>query len=263
MRKSKRIAVGAVLMLLTACAGRDAKEDGLYSLPVAFDVTHLLSPPPDDGETRKRDLAAVRAAQQARTESQVLQAEASNSVTVFHFASVLGPGFATERLPLTTRFFQRVYRSALPPLSATKACWNRPRPFVVDPTLVPLERSLASTKVRTTRPQASKPLPPDSPCTPSTGEDAYSYSYPSGHATVGTMMAILLAEMVPERREALFAAGWKYGEARVIGGVHFPSDVEAGRILGTLLIGMMQGDVRFRADLHAARQEVRKGLGYD
>jgi acid phosphatase (class A) len=182
---------------------------------------------------------------------------------VFHFASVLGPRFTAERLPLTTRFFQRVYRSALPHLSATKACWNRPRPFVVDPTLAPLERSLASTKMPSVRPAASSPLPPDSPCTPSTGENAYSYSYPSGHATVGTMMAILLAEIVPERRTALFAAGWEYGEARVISGVHFPSDVEAGRILGTMLIGMLQRDARFRADLHAARQEARRKLGYE
>jgi membrane-associated phospholipid phosphatase len=43
--------------------------------------------------------------------------------------------------------------------------------------------------------------------------------------------------------------------------VHFPSDVEAGRILGTTLIGMMQLDARFRADLAAARQELRAVLG--
>jgi acid phosphatase (class A) len=76
------------------------------------------------------------------------------------------------------------------------------------------------------------------------------------------MMAILLADMVPERRAALFACGWEYGDARVISGVHFPSDVEAGRVLGTLLIGMMHQESRFRADLHAARRELRAVLGY-
>jgi acid phosphatase (class A) len=184
-------------------------------------------------------------------------------VDVFHFASVLGPRFVSERLPLTARFFSRVYRSTLPYLSATKACWNRPRPFVVDPTLAPLERSLASTKVRPAQLHVPAHLPPDSPCKAPTGESPYSYSYPSGHAMVGTVMAILLAEMVPERSEALFAAGWEYGEARVISGVHFPSDVEAGRILGTTLIGMMQLDARFRADLRAARTELRTALDYE
>ena len=79
---------------------------------------------------------------------------------------------------------------------------------------------------------------------------------------VGTISAILLAEMVPERRDALFARGWAYGEARVISGVHFPSDVEAGRILGTTLVGLMETDARFRADLEASRNELRDVLGY-
>ena len=46
-------------------------------------------------------------------------------------------------------------------------------------------------------------------------------------------MAILLAQMVPEHRAALFARGWGYGEARVISGVHFPTVGEGGHVLGT------------------------------
>ena len=76
------------------------------------------------------------------------------------------------------------------------------------------------------------------------------------------MMAILLAEMVPEQRAALFACGWEYGDARVISGVHFPRDVEAGRILGTMLVGFLEQDERFRTDLSASRQELRAALGY-
>jgi acid phosphatase (class A) len=60
----------------------------------------------------------------------------------------------------------------------------------------------------------------------------------------------------------LFARGWEYGEARVIGGVHFPSDVEAGRILGTLVVEEMQRDPEFRADFTAARRELRHALGF-
>jgi acid phosphatase (class A) len=74
------------------------------------------------------------------------------------------------------------------------------------------------------------------------------------------MMAILLAQMVPERRDALFALGWEYGEARVVSGVHYPSDIEAGRILGTMLVGVMQAYRRFRADFAIARRELRAVL---
>lgn len=142
---------------------------------------------------------------------------------------------------------------------ATKECWGRARPFVVDPSLTPLERSLASTRQRGAPAQAR--FPADSPC-PAPPAGDYSPSYPSGHATVGAMMAILLAQMVPERHEALFALGWEMGEDRVVSGVHFPSDVEAGRVLGTVLAGAMHQDARFRADFAAARRELRAALGY-
>ena len=75
-------------------------------------------------------------------------------------------------------------------------------------------------------------------------------------------MAILLAEMVPERRAELFERGWEYGDARIVSGVHFPSDVEAGRILGTLIARQLEADARFRADMRSARSELRQALGY-
>jgi len=257
------VAAGMALMLTAACAGMTRLGSGVsYVIPPVLDVTRLLSPPPADEAARARDLAAVRAAEQGRTASQSEHAEASSSVDVFLFAAALGPRFAAEQLPITADFFDRVYRSALPHLQLTMNCWQRPRPFVADPTLMPLERSLASTRLRSApAPAPAVPQPPaDSPCTAPVADTSYSPSYPSGHATVGAMMAILLAQMVPERRDALFALGWEYGDARVISGVHYPSDVEAGRILGTMLVGVMQEDRRFRADFAAARRELRAVL---
>jgi acid phosphatase (class A) len=78
---------------------------------------------------------------------------------------------------------------------------------------------------------ASSDVQPTVPVKPG---DAYD-SYPSGHATFGYMSAILLAQMVPEKRDALFARGREFGANRVVDGVHYPSDVEAGRIDGTLV----------------------------
>jgi acid phosphatase (class A) len=257
------IAAGVVLMLTAACAGTSGPGGNvLYAAPPVPDVTLLLSPPPVAEAARARDLAAVHAAQQARTAAQAEHAEASSAVDVFLFSAVLGPHFVAEQVPRTAVFFDRVYRSTLPYLQATKECWQRPRPFVADPTLEPLERALASTKLRSAPAPASvAPQPPaDSPCTAPVAETLYSPSYPSGHATVGAMMAILLAQMVPELRDALFALGWEYGEARVISGVHYPSDVEAGRILGTMLVGVMQADRRFQADFEVARRELRSVL---
>lgn len=252
-------------LLLAGCADvrGSAADRSIYRVPVGVDARLLLAPPPMAGAVLERDLEAVRAAQRTRTPQQAARAEESSGVDVFLFSSVLGADFVAGRLPVTSRFFKRVMRSAKLALDATKQCFNRPRPFVMDPTIEPLEHSLASTRLPATRPPLAPAQHDDElPCTPPIPDSPYYPSYPSGHAAVGAMTAILLGEMVPERRNALFARGWEYGDARVISGVHFPSDVEAGRILGTLLVGEMQQDPEFRADLAAARSELRSVLGF-
>lgn len=266
MRAAGRLlaAAGVAVMFTGACTSTRLRGDDVsYTILPVLDVTRLLSPPPVGETARARDLAAVRAAQLARTASQAAHAEASSTVDVFLFAEVLGPRFNPEQVPRTAGFFDRVYRSVLPHLQVSKECWQRPRPFVADPTLEPLERALASTRLRSAPAPAVPQTPPaESPCTAPAADASYSPSYPSGHAMVGATMAILLARMVPEHRDALFLMGWEYGEARVISGVHYPSDVEAGRILGTMLVGMMQEDRRFRSDFAAARRELRAVLGF-
>src|SRR5256885_2383334 len=72
---------------------------------------------------------------------------------------------------------------------------------------------------------------------------------------------ILGPNLVPEKRRELFARGWDYGESRVVGGVHFPTDVESGRILATAMVALMMQNAEFRADLAAARVELRRSLG--
>jgi acid phosphatase (class A) len=257
-------AMAVVAVLLAGCAHAAGRGTvAVYAVPARFDVIRLLAPPPAAAAARDLDLHAVRQAERLRTPQQSAEAESSTSVDVFLFSSVLGPEFSASRMPVTAAFFDRVYRSALPYLQSVKDCWNRQRPFEVDPTLSPLARSFASTRLRSVpAPVQGVSAPPgDSPCTAPAANPRYSPSYPSGHATVGAMMAILLAQMVPEQGAALFSRGWDYGQSRVISGVHFPTDVEAGRVLGTLMVGLLQQDRHFRADLDAARRELRAGLG--
>ena len=89
---------------------------------------------------------------------------------------------------------------------------------------------------------------------------AFSYSDPSGHSTYGAASGIPLANMVPEKRCELSARAWDYGESRVVGGLHFPTDVESDRIEATAMVALMQ-NAEFRADLAAARVELRRSLG--
>lgn len=77
---------------------------------------------------------------------------------------------------------------------------------------------------------------------------------------VGMLHALLLARMVPEQRNAIIEEGREHGRGRLVSGVHYPSDIEAGRILGTVLVALLEQGARYRADFEAARTEMRAVL---
>jgi acid phosphatase (class A) len=114
-----------------------------------------------------------------------------------------------------------------------------------------LDRAKDHYKIR--RPYAARG---DPSCTP--GEEAKMKpdSYPSGHSSIGWAWALTLAEIVPERADALFARGYAFGRSRAICGVHWHSDVEAGRIIGAATVSRLHADPVYVAQLALARKEI-------
>ena len=82
-----------------------------------------------------------------------------------------------------------------------------------------------------------------------------------GHATRGYLAAIILSNMLPEKSESLFARGREYGQNRVLAGVHFPSDIEAGRLAATAMVGAFMQNEKFMKDFAEAKAELRSVLG--
>lgn len=62
-----------------------------------------------------------------------------------------------------------------------------------------------------------------------------SKSYPSGHTTLARVYARVLSVMYPERAAQLMKRADEIATNRVLGGVHHPSDIEAGKKLGDAL----------------------------
>jgi acid phosphatase (class A) len=251
------------LLLLSGATPVLGVSDTPYLVPGDIDITALLPPPPRlHSAAEDRDVAEVMAAQGTRTPAQAARAEADAKVDIFRFADVLGPQFLPDHVPLTAAFLRKVRRETGAVMNIAKDCWERPRPFVVDGALHPpgtIGEDTRNPSGADNGPHAARG--PGSPCAPLQPKPAYTYSYPSGHSTFGVTTAILLAAMVPEKREELFARGWEYGHNRVIGGVHFPTDVEAGRIEATAMVALMMRNEGFKQDLAAAKAELRQALG--
>jgi acid phosphatase (class A) len=81
-------------------------------------------------------------------------------------------------------------------------------------------------------------------------------SYPSGHAALGWAWGLVLAELVPDRADALLARAHAYGQSRVVCGYHWQSDVDAGRLMGAAAVARLHADATFKAQLDLARGEI-------
>lgn len=81
-------------------------------------------------------------------------------------------------------------------------------------------------------------------------------SYPSGHSMAAWSWSLILTELKPAKADPLLQVGREGGESRVICGVHFVSDVEAGRTLGSAMVARLHSEPAFQADMAAAKREM-------
>ena len=82
-------------------------------------------------------------------------------------------------------------------------------------------------------------------------------SYPSGHTVRGWGMALVLAELNPERQDTLLKAGYEWGQSRVIAGYHWQSDVDASKLLSSATFARLQTCPEYLEDFAAAREELQ------
>lgn len=205
-----------------------------YLTRSSVDLYRLLPPPPAAGSPLERaELDELLHLQATRTALQVQRAREDATLSIFRFTDALGtpPKFNAQQLPLTAELFARIGREEGLFMNPAKNAFGRPRPFVTDKHLAPIVAE-----------------PP-------------SASYPSGHSTWAVACAIVLADMVPERRAQIFARADEYAHNREVGGVHYPSDVSAGHLAGTVLAAALFAQPRFVADELAATSELRAALG--
>lgn len=227
------LAVGLVFGLsLPALAEDNEAPHALnYLAPDEVDLSKILpSPPKPDSPAQKRDLAISLAFQKTRTPEMIALAKADADRSIFRFGVIFGDRFTKEQLPVSAAFFGRVLDDERSVGALAKAFWSRPRPFV------------ASALVH--------------PCV----EEPPTNSYPSNHATTGMLYAQILAAALPEQRRQIIARADQYAKDRVVCGVHYETDIEAGKRAGAIEARAMFGNAAFRHDFAEARAELRRVL---
>ncbi len=205
-----------------------------YLAAGALDAAAILPPPPTPGSAAQGADAAAYAATRALAGSPrwglaVSDVPSGVARLLDGFACAAGRRLDPARLPALAALLARTRRDVVAVVRDAKTRFARPRPHLGNDAALCVPRSEALDR---------------------------SFSYPSGHATEGWTFALVLAALMPERSTPILRRGRSYGESRIVCGVHWASDVEAGRLAGSALFAVLVGDAAFRADLERARSEL-------
>ncbi|HTW94160.1 MAG TPA: phosphatase PAP2 family protein [Tepidisphaeraceae bacterium] len=226
MRNRKPIAAIFLAMATLVLAGASSP---LLLAPDAIDVVRLLpDPPPPQSQEGQAEMQEMVQLQRTRIHADEVRIDEEASFHVTLFDSVLGPHFNAQDCPRAFELVSEVAMTADHFCDEGKAHWKRRRPPLVFPQI--------------------------QPCLPT----PHSASYPSGHSTLSMACAEVLAALLPEKRAELLERGRQIGWDRVMAGVHYPSDVEAGRVLGHVVAEEILASPGFKTQEAAARAELEK-----
>jgi acid phosphatase (class A) len=220
----RKLAVVLVLFALPASAAMLDASD--------FDAQRFLPPPPAQDSARTRaELEELRSLAASTSDARKAMAtKDAKDETPDIFNGVIGFDIATA--PQTQKLLQIVVDEEDPDSKAAKTFFHRERPYAADP-------SLHTCTV-------AKP-----------GKAANFNSYPSGHSTLAFSMGVVLAQVMPEKSQAILARSAEYAENRLICGVHYRSDIVAGQQFGTLLALRLMEKPAFQQQMAAAQAELK------
>lgn len=209
-------------------SGYLAPED----LPDSF---ALLPPPPAEGtQSALADLEAHGAGRLYRQTDRWRVAQQDNELhfpeAARSFACVLGIEVSQENTPHLVTLLRRTLADSGRSTYKAKEAYMRVRPF-------------AALGEESCVPEAEAMLASDG-------------SYPSGHAAVGWAWGLVLTGLVPEKGDALLQRGYAFADSRRICGVHWQSDVDAGRLMGAATYARLQSDPVFLEQSKLAREEI-------
>lgn len=227
--------VVASAMISTGCRGPNGSASkaasnnataGTYINVSDIPYATLIPAPSAKGSAMSRGeielLLGIRSDAAAHLQSRTVSEE---TISVWTFAEVMGPGFEKTRMPITDEVMKNVIKDARAVTEAAKDHFERIRPPFVDERVKPWVE------------------------VPESG------SYPSGHSTRAMVWAFLLAEVEPSKAEALRRRASLIGLDRITGGVHFPTDVAAGFGLGEAIAMKVLQNPKFQADLARVKAE--------
>jgi acid phosphatase (class A) len=238
-----RFLAAAVLLANAAVANEPAKPvvqsrlgAGYLKPPAMPDALLLIGPPPAEGsKALARDHAgevkALALQGSPRWQLAISDADLFTPKATASFSCAAGFVIGPAETPKIDAIMRKVSSDFGMSTYPVKNKYKRPRPFVAN-------------GKRVCTPEYENILRNDG-------------SYPSGHSAIGYGWAMVLGEIVPNRRGKLLSRGAAFADSRRVCNVHFKSDVEAGGVVAKSVFNALLSDPAFIADLAAAKAEAK------
>lgn len=197
----KRSFLSIPIALILACA---LPASAAQSADPAPDWAAITGPYPAlDSNESLQEVGILAWLQRTRTAADVARAQAESTPSLGCFYRILpARSLGIGDFPKTEAVLAAARAELLPVVRGLQGQFARPRPYVVYPNLEP---SLPKT---------------------------FTFCYPSSHAALGEVYGKIIAQLAPADKDVINEQGQLLGNDRVMGGVHWPSDVEAGQRLG-------------------------------
>ncbi|HNW45358.1 MAG TPA: phosphatase PAP2 family protein [Elusimicrobiales bacterium] len=208
--RKERVIVLFAALAVAGCSGPTASivlrrlhltsQRVYYVQAEQFKTVEFAPPPAPDSDAQKADLAAVLDWQARRTAADCARANVTAVADYEYFLGAKSP-----------------FPSPLP--AEVKKTFDR---LGAD-----LDGAVTNMKERYRRSRVYKTYPGRAePCV----KKSWGYSYPSGHTIFSRVFANVLTDIIPARRDEFFATADGIASDRLIGGVHYPTDLAAGKV---------------------------------
>lgn len=234
IRRKLSLAFILAVSLFAGTGSGQAKQNkraGHYLAPAEQSVSQIAPAPAEGSDIDKADLEALRDWQAKRTREECERAKSETSASFEEVFGAISP-FPKPLPEKAAAILAKIKADTDDTVVVIKSHYNRQRPFARDPAL--------------------------NPCIdPSLGKIG-PLAYPSGHAAISRVFALLLSDLAPDKKAVFMAKADETALHRVIAGVHHPSDVEAGKRLADSLYAQFLKAPAFKKDLKKLRALLAK-----
>lgn len=198
----------------------DEKKTLYLSSNLYSEIKQQISDFPTTGSPAQiADENKLRQAQKSRTAEDCARANTEVKITL---QSLYGKPFGElneKQVSVLGPFFEQIRNDAGFYIGQLKKGYNRQRPYLY----------LTDLK----------------PCVPLEN----SFAYPSGHSTLAKLYSLVLTDLLPQLKNKLNRRSDQIAQDRVLGGVHHPTDISAGKKSGEILYAEIKKSPLYQDDV--------------